>query len=117
MGLLDEIIQQGIRSYGARFAEKMSDPLEMKGKGYFGKLPTGDGFATEISMTDDSGRSFPALVPTLTQDEVNSLLRGNDVTDDMYRKAESFANYRQSQGMSPFASQNELRVPVGLLGY
>jgi hypothetical protein len=117
MGLLDEIIQQGIRSYGARFAEKMSDPLEMKGKGYFGKLPTGDGFATEISIADDSGRSFPALVPTLTQDEVNALLRGNDVTDDMYRKAELFANYRQSQGMSPFASPTELRVPVGLLGY
>ena len=38
-------------------------------------------------------------------------------TDDMYRKAEMWANSRQSQGMSPFASPTELRMPVGLLGY
>ena len=117
MGLLDDIIQQGIQSYGARYAESPSDPLEMKGKGYFGLLPSSEGFSTEISMTDEAGRSFPALVPTLTQEEVNYLLRGNMPTDDMYRKAELFANYRQSQGMSPFASPTELRVPIGLLGY
>jgi hypothetical protein len=116
-GLLDDIIQQGIASYGARYAQSPSEPLEMKGKGYFGMLPASDGFSTEISMTDDAGRSFPALVPTLTQEEVNYLMKGNEPTADMYRKAELFANYRQSQGMSPFASPTELRMPVGLLGY
>ena len=116
-GLLHDIIQQGIASYGARYAESPSEPLSMKGKGYFGMLPSSEGFSTEISMTDDAGRSFPSLVPTLTQEEVNYLLRGNMPTDDMYRKAEMWANSRQAQGMSPFASPTELRMPVGLLGY
>jgi hypothetical protein len=115
-GLLDSIIREGIMSYGARYAESPSEPLSMKGKGYFGLLPSSEGFSTEVSMTDDAGRSFPALVPTLTQEEVSYLLQGNSPTEDMYRKAELFANYRQSQGMSPFASPTELRVPVGLLG-
>ena len=34
MGLLDLL-----NSFGARYAESASDPLEMKGKGYFGLLP------------------------------------------------------------------------------
>lgn len=117
MGLLDDLIQQGIASYGARYAEKASEPLSMKGKGYFGVLPAADGMSTEISVTDESGRSFPSLVPTLTREEVNRLLQGNDMTDEMYRKAQMWADYRQSQGMSPFASPTELRMPVGLLGY
>lgn len=117
MGLLDDLIQQGIASYGARFAEKVSEPLSMKGKGYFGLLPASEGMSTEISVTDEAGRSFPSLVPTLTQDEVNYLLKGNMPTDDMYRKAEMWANSREAKGMSPFVSPTELRVPIGLLGY
>jgi len=111
------MIQQGIASYGARYAESPSEPLSMKGKGYFGLLPSSEGVSTEISATNDQGMSYPLLVPTLTQEEVNYLMKGNEPTADMYRKAELFANYRQSQGMSPFASPTELRMPVGLLGY
>jgi hypothetical protein len=116
-GLLDEIIKSGIASYGARYAESPSEPLSMKGKGYFGMLPASDGFSTEISMTNDAGQSFPALVPTLSQQEVNYILQGNDPTQDMYQKAQIWANSRQAAGMSPFASPTELRVPIGLLGY
>ena len=68
-GLLNDIIQQGIASYGARYAESPSEPLSMKGKGYFGLLPSSEGFSTEISATDDQGMSYPLLVPTLTQQE------------------------------------------------
>lgn len=116
-GLLDDIIKSGIASLGARYAEKQSEPISMKGEGYFGMLPASDGVATEISMTDESGRSFPALVPTLSQQEVNYLLQGNNPTDEIYQKAMMWANSRDASGMSPFASPTELRVPVGLLGY
>ena len=116
-GLLDQIIREGIASYGARYAESPSEPLSMKGKGYFGLLPSSEGVSTEISMTDNSGRSFPSLVPTLTKEEVNQLLSGQNINDDIYRKAEMWANSRQAAGMSPFATPTELRMPVGLLGY
>ena len=106
----------GLLNFGARYAESPSEPLSMKGKGYFGLLPAADGESTEISVTNDQGISFPSLVPTLTQDEVNYLLQGNDPTDEIYRKAQMCADYRQSMGMSPFASPTELRIPVGLLG-
>ena len=107
----------GILSYGARYAESPSDPLEMKGKGYFGLLPTADGqVATEISSTDEQGRNYPLLVPTLTQQEIQYLLQGNQPTNDIYNKAEMWAESRRQMGLSPFAAPNEMRVPMGLLG-
>lgn len=115
IGLLNDMINAGIASYGARYAESPSEPLSMKGKGYFGLLPSDEGFSTEISTTNDQGVSFPLLVPTLTQEEINYLLQGNAATDDIYNKAQSWANYRQSVGASPFASPTELRMPTGLL--
>jgi hypothetical protein len=114
-GLLNDIIQQGIASYGARYAESPSEPLSMKGKGYFGLLPSSEGFSTEISATDDRGMSYPMLVPTLTQQEVNYLLQGGQPTDEIYNKAEMWAASRQLGGQSPFAAPTELRMPVGLL--
>jgi hypothetical protein len=115
-GLLDQIIRQGIASYGARYAESPSEPLSMKGKGYFGLLPSAEGFSTEISATNDQGMSYPLLVPTLTQQQVNLLLQGGQPTDEIYDKAEMFARSRQASGQSPFASPTELRMPIGLLG-
>jgi hypothetical protein len=115
MGLLDFI--DGLKSYGARYAESPSDPLEMKGKGYFGLLPTSDGqVATEISSTDEQGRHYPLLVPTLTQAEIQHLLQGNQPTNDIYNKAEMWAESRRKMGLSPFSAPNEMRVPMGLLG-
>jgi hypothetical protein len=112
---LDDVIKQGIASYGARYAESPSEPLSMKGKGYFGLLPSSEGFSTEISATDDQGMSYPLLVPTLTQQEVNYLLQGGEPTDEIYNKAMMWATSRQASGQSPFAAPTELRMPVGLL--
>lgn len=114
MGLLDFI--SGLRSYGARYAESPNEPLSIKGKGYFGLLPSSEGFSTEISATNDQGISYPLLVPTLSQKEINHLLQGNDPTDEIYNKAEMWANYRRSMGLDPFATPTELRIPMGLLG-
>lgn len=111
VGLLDDIIKQGIQSYGARYAESASDPLTMKGKGYFGLLPSAEGVSTEISATDEQGRHYPTLTPNLTQEQINMLLQGVRPTDDIYDQAESWANYRRSVGMDPFAAPSELRIP------
>lgn len=114
-GLLDDIIQQGIISYGARYAESPSDPLTLKGKGYFGLLPNTSGTqSTEISSTDEQGRHYPTLTPNLTQDQINLLLQGERPTNEIYDQAEAWANYRRSMGQDPFAGQSELRIPTNL---
>jgi hypothetical protein len=109
-GLLSQS-EGGIAPYGLRHSGESA-----KGKGYFGPLPTldGGGVSTEISSEDDLGE-FPLMVPTLSKDEINHLLSGAEPTDSIYGKAISWANSRRKQGLSPFASQNDIKVPVGLL--
>ena len=115
--LLAELgLGNGIVPYGLRHAESVYDPISAKGKGYFGMLPTSEGMmATEISADSDIGK-YPLLVPTLTADEVQWLLDGNEPTESIYRKAEQHAADRMQHGMSPFAGYGDLRIPVGLLG-
>ena len=104
---------QGIAPYGFRHAEKLSDPIEVKGKGYFGKLPAKGGrTSTEISASDEEGNSYPLLVPGLTKAEIKRLLEDKKPTDAMYEKAEKHAAKRKAEGKSPFASDSELRYPV-----
>ena len=118
-GLLD---YQGLNSIGlAPFGLRHSGDTA-KAKGYFGLLPNiGGGFSTEISSESDiNGKNveYPLMVPTLTSDELYHLLANKEPTDDIYKKAEEYARQRLQQGLSPFASSNELRypVPAGLLG-
>lgn len=118
-GLLD---YQGLSSLGiAPFGLRNSGDTA-KSKGYFGLLPNIDGgFSTEISSESDiNGKNveYPLIVPTLTSDELSHLLSNKEPTDEIYRKAEEYARQRLQQGLSPFASPNELRypVPTGLLG-
>jgi hypothetical protein len=108
-GLLSQS-QGGLTPYGLRHSGDSA-----KGKGYFGPLPTTDGgVSTEISSEDDLGE-FPLMVPTLTKSEMSHLLSGAKPTDSIYEKAISWANNRRKQGLSPFAAQGDIRVPVGLL--
>jgi len=104
---------QGIAPYGFRHAEKVSDPIEAKGKGYFGKLPAKGGrTSTEISASDSEGNSYPLLVPGITKAEMKRLLSDKKPTDAMYEKAEKHAAKRKAEGKSPFADSSELRYPV-----
>lgn len=104
---------QGIAPYGIRHAEKVSDPVEAKGKGYFGKLPAKGGRAsTEISASDDEGNSYPLLVPGLTKAEIKSLLAEEKPTSTIYEKAEKHAAKRKAEGKSSFANDSELRYPM-----
>lgn len=80
-----------------------------KGKGYFGELPMRDGsgkVATEMTaQADVNGESleFPLIVPTLTEQELDSLLRGEKPTKGIYDKAIDHALSRKKQGMSVYA--------------
>ena len=114
MNVAELLGQLGIAPYGMRHAESVYDPFSAKGKGYFGMLPTDYGVATEISADSDIGQ-YPLLVPTLTSQEVDWLLQGNEPTESIYRKAEQYAMDRMQQGLSPFAGYGDLRIPVGLL--
>lgn len=81
-----------------------------KGKGYFGFLKRKDGgISTEISVgLDMDGKEvlMPALVPTLSQDEVNYLLndweKGTPIPQPILRKAADHAVIRIREGKSPF---------------
>ena len=98
---------EGLAPYGLRHSGE-----GVKGKGYFGELPTKSGrTATEISSENDDGE-YPLIVPTLTKKELDHLLSDAKPTDEIYDKAESWARDRKKNGKSPFASPTELRVPI-----
>ena len=78
-----------------------------KGLGYFGPLERPDGdVSTELSLGVGLGEGetlIPALVPTLTGDELKYLLGGGEITDEIMRKAVDHARERMGRGLSPFA--------------
>jgi len=82
-----------------------------KGKGYFGELPAADGVMTELSASDDAG-DFPLIVPTLTREELEHLQSGGQPTEEIYAKAKAWAESRKGQGRDPFATSEDLRMPV-----
>lgn len=55
---------------------------------------------TEFSSEDELG-SYPTVVPTLNQQEINMVLKGK-VTPEIDRKAREFRDWRVKQGLSPF---------------
>ena len=82
-----------------------------KGKGFFGPLPTKDGqVMTELGIgVNFGGREVevPTVVPTLTKQELQSLLQGNAPTNAIIQKAADHARMRLNQGLSPFAYPGE----------
>jgi len=82
-----------------------------KGKGFLGELKRPDGkISTELSIGvefDGNETEIPALVPTLTSQEVNHLTNGGKVTPDITRKAVDHAKQRMRSGKSPFAYEGE----------
>jgi hypothetical protein len=80
-----------------------------KGKGYFGELRRPDGkVSTELSVginVDGEDFDIPLLVPTLSKDEIDFLLRGGVPTKGIMDKAVKHALERKKQGLSPFAQE------------
>ncbi len=86
-----------------------------KGQGFFGELQRPDGrVSTELSIGvgfDGKETQIPTLVPTLTQPEIDSLLAGGEITDEIRQKAIEHARNRIQAGQSPFASPGEQEAP------
>lgn len=118
-------ITMNAESGGKRYAKDYGLRVDgtRKGSGYLGELKMKDGsgdVATEISVgvnIDGKETEIPALVPTLSESEVDHLLKGGKPTDEIVRKATEHARKRIAQGKSPFANDGQLLTsPKGAKG-
>lgn len=90
-----------------------------KGDGFFGPLKRPDGkVSTEISVGVDFGQGemeIPTLVPTLTRQEVQTLLtlrQGQQMPKEILDKAVAHAQQRIEAGQSPFAAPGEADLDI-----
>ena len=84
----------------------------IKGPGFLGALKRPDGkVSTELSIGVNIGGKeveIPVLVPTLTEDEINYLLKGGRPTKEIVNKAVAHARKRIEEGKSPFLEWSEI---------
>lgn len=100
------------------------DDGTLKGLGFLGPLKLPNGIASEFSIADSEklrdarGRyiDYPTLVPTLTREEVQAVLRAasdhtkkTKLPNSVYDKAESFALQRRDKGLPFFARPDEVQ--------
>lgn len=87
-----------------------------KGNGYFGPVETADGnVATEYTVgveMDGKEMEIPTLVPTLTEEQVDTLVNdvipnNKPIPDDIMQKAVDHAKQRMKEGKSVFAEAGE----------
>lgn len=78
-----------------------------KGSGWLGEIKqTNDKFATELTYDYDTpyGRfSMPLIVPTLTENEIESIRMGEQPTEEMHKKAFKHGLNRILQWKSPYS--------------
>ena len=105
---MDLVTNPGLSPYGISH-----DGTRMKGKGYFGQLPSVDGMSTEVSSEDEIGE-FPLLTPNLNRHQINKVLADpTGVQDeDILELARKYATQRRSEGKSPFAQPGELMYEI-----
>jgi hypothetical protein len=105
---LDLVTNPGLSPYGISH-----DGTRMKGRGYFGQLPSVDGMSTEVSSEDELGE-FPLLTPNLSRHQINKILADpTGVQDeDILDLARKYATQRRSEGKSPFAQPGELMYEI-----
>ena len=102
--------------FGLRHSNSVYDQPEIKGRGYMGVMPTSVGEPmTELSSSFEiNGQTIqhPLVVPTLSAQELELLRMGGKPTPEIYQKAQQFALGRIQQGLSPFATPQDLRMPI-----
>jgi hypothetical protein len=102
--------------FGLRYSESVADQPQVKGRGYLGAIPTAEGMPmTELSSSfelDGQVIQHLLIVPTLTAQEIQLLQMGGEPTPEIYTKAQQFALERIKQGFSPFATPQDLRMPM-----
>ncbi len=96
---------------GSKLAPSHTPQTRKKGPGFLGTLPAAEGkVSTELSIgVNIDGREIeiPSLVPTLSKEEVNYLLKGGKPTKIIVDKAVAYARKRIVEGKSPFAQEGE----------
>lgn len=97
--------------YGYGFRYHSRDP---KGLGFLGPLerPDQTGMMSEYSVSqplNGQDTEMPSMVPTLTRDEVQSILasRGGPLSPAIYQKAAAYAQFRRNAGLPVFALTGE----------
>lgn len=92
---------------------KVSTELSIGVRGRFSSFePHGEGHMLERDI------EIPSLIPTLSQDEINYLLKGGKPTKEIVDKAIAHANKRMAQRKSPFKEWGEGEPSQGLaVGY
>lgn len=102
--------------YGLRYnMGKAGEPLTLKGKGYFGEMKTAEGYPmgeySGISSFNGKDVEHPFIVPTLNKQELDLLRMTGEVSPEIARKAQLWAQGRIEQGKDPFATQGDIRLP------
>jgi len=113
---LNAPVANPLAPFGLRYSESLADQPQIKGRGYMGAIPTSMGEPmTELSSSfelDGQVIQHPFIVPTLLPQEIELLRMGREPTPEIYQKAQQFALGRIQQGLSPFATPQDLRMPV-----
>ncbi len=98
----------------AAFGQRHDIASGAKGYGWLGPMQSmSGGPMTEYSATNEYGRDYPQVVPTLTREELNYLLSeprnlpriptmNRSIDDSVYEKSRKWAKLRGLQGLSPF---------------
>ena len=97
-----------------------------KGQGFFGpvghasgkmstELSLGAGQRTSRAFTHKSDRLYPSMVPTLTPQELDTVVSSDEFPESVYTKARQYAEERLAQGKNPFAQPGEQYPAPGRL--
>ena len=108
-GLLSQLQQPSALARALQYGKRQDGT--QKGKGFFGELPNGKDYSTELSIGVNMGgkeMQIPSMVPTLSADELRHLLSGNAPTPQIVQKAVDHARQRLMTGRSPFADPTEI---------
>ena len=117
----NNMLGQGLAPYGMRYAGEsgLNELVLPKGKGFMGNVSNKplDKMTELSSAFEYNGKlvPHPLVVPTLLPEELSmlkNLKEDEQIPEGIYRKAQDYARMRLEQGLSPFASQSELRYPV-----
>ena len=123
--------EQAHFNLGNAYLNAYKDTLASLRSDYTKKSTTG--WIGSHKMTDGSGRvvtdlaakgilvhkgefvSYPLLVPTLTQGEINEVLKGKGIPLSVGEKARAHAQKRLEQGLSPYYNKRLTQyMPLGL---
>jgi hypothetical protein len=109
-----------MRATGAGVSRRPNGTL--KGPGWLGDIGDKDRHVTEWSVgvpVNGAEMDVPSVVPTLTEGEVElvrrSALYGEKLPMSIVRKAAAWAEYRDKQGLSPFAASPEQAALANIL--